>query len=648
MNKKVKVSKIAYKILPKRIPQNTIKFLLLLMILLISLTLAGCSEVNVRIENLLNINSAFSGERTLTCNFGKEYAADEEKQEIIRAMIKDACPDNLAYDEIKEENEFKYEFKISFASLDEYKAKVKSIIGRDISVALENPQSTLANGWSYTEDFDSMELITWFENEIKIKGYKDILLKFESISNVVNYNGNIVSSAGSTLNIFEIEGYAINGIYIETTNNKDGTYDRRLTFSIPQETYNSMGSGINTVMVARTDPDLAVFNGWINQGNYQEYQILYQGIDLKNLQRVTTMFLDSNNADIYYGDENQSSTPLAEQLVFEENLSINGYIPQKDKPITFKYKYSLPIKTTYGQGAVFQQGVWEKQGEWIDGVYTLQSEGSVYDIRIPDGMQYTITGIDVNLNSFGNDDFERTFDFIYDKNNGEEGQAYAYNFLKNKGFTVSKEKSQKGIVCRITQKGTAEEISSALGDLFGGGNYISYENKTSAMAVVTDITFTDNINIDYMLIGDNVEVPFNYMVKSIGGENINDVSAENMSIKGTPKTVQNKDKSYTVMLTGGESSITYVATVPYFEGVLTYCLISGGILALAILLILFFFRKTKKLNKKDKEKLLITQKSEQTQSEKSTPKEDFKQTESTEYEDDNPLLTLDDEYYDKF
>lgn len=602
--------------------------------LFVLLAFTGCSEVTVNVENLLVLNKSFAGERIVTCSFGKTYEQDEEKKEIITKMVKEACPGELVYEEVINESGYNYIFKLSFASKQEYRTKIKSIIGRDIMPVLETPNSEIAKGWSYSEDFDGMELIGWLEEEILAKGYKDIKLIFESVSNVVNFEGDIVSSQSSELDIFEVEGYPVNGVSIETTNNKNGSYDRRITLSVPQTTYDQMGGKLNTILQARTDPEFVSSGGWLQRGKYQEYEVIYKGINLKALKRLTAMFLDCESEDIYYGDENQSSTPLAEQLVFEENINTRMFIAQEDKAVSFSYKYSLPLKTTYGQGTVFEKGVWERKGEWIDGVYTLECDGGVFDIRIPDGMQYTITGIDVALVSKGENSFVRTFDFLYDRKKGEEGRDYAYTFLKNQGVNVSKEKDDRGLFCRITQAGTANEISNELGDIFGGGNFLTYEKQTSAMAVVTDITVKDSVNIGYLLVGQNAEVPFSYTVTSTGGENLNGISAENRAVRESAKVNKVQDGKYEAAMVGGENEITYVATVPYIEGVVTYCLISSAMLVLAAVLILFFYRKTKKINEKERKQMLLEQKIEEKNKQKKA--------------DENEEINMDEDFFNHF
>lgn len=574
--------------------------------LVIMFLISGCGETEIQVESMMKLENDFSGERAIVCSFGDEYVNNEAKSQQLESIIKDSCPKEMSYTQEKTDNLDKYTFTIKFKSLADYKSKINNILGREVSVVLSTPNSELAKGWSYSEDFDCLELLNWFKNEVTDKGYKDLKINLKSLSNVVNYKGDLANSESSVLYVNNVQGYPVNAVSIETVNNKDDSYDRTLSLSVPQSSYDKMGSKLINIMKERTD-QLAAYSGWSQQGNNQVYQVMYKNINLKNLIRVTNLFLDCTGGDVYYGDENNSSTPLAEQLVFEENINLLSFISKEDKSVSLSYKYSLPMKTTYGQGVVFNNGTWNKQGDWIDGVYTLNSEDKVYDIRIPDGMQYTIKGINVNLITYDNDSFLRTFDFLYDSNSGVEGMNYAYDFLKAKGLNVSKDATGEDLVCRITSKGTAKEISSELGNLFGGGNYFSYNRTTSTMAVVTDITVDDSINIGYMLTGENSEVPFNYTVESQGNENINRLNGENNTSKESPKITSLSENSFKAELTGGDNIITYSSTVPYVNGVVIYCIISVGLLILAFALISFFFNKTRKLNQKEKAEAMAKQ-----------------------------------------
>lgn len=573
--------------------------LLIMCAMLFAAVLSGCENTKVQVENLVSINAQFKGSRSVTVNTGTAFEGKEELKNRFDEVVKEYCPSTFQKEVKSGDDGLKYVFTVNFESKADYISKISAVIGREPGVALGTPDSDLARGWHLKEDFDGMELIKWLLAGIEEKKYGDLHFEYESTSNIVNMGGDIQSSQGSKIDINTVEGHPVTAVSIETTNNKKDSYDRRFTLSVPQSTYDKMGDTLLTIMRERTAA-AAVYSGWTQQGNNQEFQILYQGITAAELQHVTALFLDCKESSIYYGDENNSSTPLAEQLVFEENLNVLSFVPKKDGDVAFSYKYSLPLKTTHGEGVVKNQGVWEKQGSWIDGIYTLNSRGKSFTLRIPDGIQYEIEGLGVTLEDNGGDSFTRSFDFLYNKNTGEEGRAYAYQFFKKKGIDAAQKQTDDALICRITTKGTAEQISKQLNGLFGGGNALERTENTSTMAVVTDISLKDSVNLSYMLTGDNADVPFTYTLQNKSDENIISLNGEGESKKDSSAVADN-DGAYRITLKGGENTVEFGATVPYVQGVAVYCAIAGAMLVIALLLILLFLRKTRKLKQKEQQ-----------------------------------------------
>lgn len=571
--------------------------LLALFLCLTAALFAGCGDTPVQVEILINMDARFKGTRTITLNTGFAFEGKDDLKEKFDEVINTYCPSVLKKEVRDADDGLKYVFTLSFESKADYVNKLSAILDRQPSVALGTPDSALAKGWHLTEDFDGMELITWIDEGIAEKQYGgDLHFTYESTSNIVNMDGDIQSSSSGMIDINTVEGYPVTAVAIETTNHKKDNYDRRFTLSVPQSTYDQMGTELTALMQERTAPS-AVYSGWTQQGNNQEFQVLYQGLAASELQSVTALFLDCDEASIYYGDEQGSSTPLAEQLVFEENLNTLSFLPKEDSEVSFSYKYSLPLRTTHGEGLVLYDGVWKKQGSWVDGIYTLHAEDKVYDIRIPDGIQYTIQGIAVTLEDNGGDNFVRYLDFLYSKQDGEEGRSYACDFFRKKGVDVSAVQNDDALICRVKTAGTAQQMNTVLGELFGGGNTVQRTENTSAMAVVTNIEFKDSINLSYMLTGDNAKAPFTYTLRNKGDENIVLFSGEGADVKDSATLTQ--DGSSTVELQGGENVISFTATVPYVQGVAVYCTIAGVMLLLAVLAIIFFIRKSRRLAAKE-------------------------------------------------
>lgn len=577
---------------------------LLVLLVIPVFSLYGCGDKNFEYESMLEIDPQFKGTRTVTINTGSELLSNAEAKAKFNEIINEYCPSSLQREELEEDGSLKYIFTLSFDSRADYISKISLITDAQVQAALVIPSSELAKGWRYSEDFAVEDMFSWLQYGIEEKGFNDLKYTLNCVSNIVNYNGDIRSSTGEeTTEVNCVTGYPVTGVYIETTNNKMDSYDRTFTLSVPQQTYDDMGDKLINIMKERTLSN-ASYSGWSQQGNNQEYVIVYNGLSLSELQNATALFMDCDTVSLYYGDKNNSSTPLAEQLVFEEEINTLSFVPKEGSKVDFSYKYSLPIKTTHGEGVQLKEGVWEKTGEWIDGIYTLKSTDTVYDIRVPDGMQYEIKAINVTLESYDNDSFVRYFDFIYNSANGEEGRDYAYNFLNEKGVNVSREKNDDGLVCRITSKGSAKEISDEISALFGGGNSIESSQTTDSMSVVTNVSFTDQINISYMLTGKNKEAPLVYTLYTKGNESVSSFSGT--SAKGTgdiSSLDKEKSSGYTLELEGGEAAVKYTATLPYQDGIVLYCTVSGAMILITALLILFFMQKNKKLNLKKEEEL---------------------------------------------
>lgn len=553
----------------------------------------GCGKTHTKVENLMKISDNFVGERVVTVEFDKTISNNEEKQKTIEATVKEKCPNNLSYRTEKEDGAYKCMFVLSFSSLDEYKTKVASIIGRQIAVAYGYTNTVLSKGTYYKEDYDGMELVKWLDDALYQQTSK-IELESESTSNVVKYNKEVFSSKESILNTSTVKGEAVRSVTIDTTNHKNTLYDRAMTLSVPIATYNKLGASLQELMTSRINPEgVAV---WKQNNDCMDFTVKYEKIDIAKLQEYTKLFVDCHNESIYYGDQNKSSTPLAEQLVFQERIDLLTFVSGTEEPVQMNYNYTLPKETTHGEGVGLSNGEWATCGIWTNSTYKITDTNGVYDIRVPDGMQYTIKGINIRLIDLGEDSFKRSVDFVYDRNTGQRGLDYAYNFLAVKGFTVSKESVEGGMACRITQQGSAKEISSAVSDLFGSGNSFDCSTRTNDLSVVTDINVTDNVNISHMLTGANSNIKINYTAVSESKEYIRNLNITNKASNTSSTARMNKDNSYTATIEGGNFSMNYSATTPYLTGIAIYCSICAVIILISVLTIIMLIKYNSRLN----------------------------------------------------
>lgn len=573
--------------------QKSIKKIFKLLIVMIitvfmACIMSGCIKTDTQVENLMKITEDFVGERVVTLVFDKYFTQDLNKQYRLEEIIKESCPKNMTYRTETRNDFYQCVFVMSFSSLDEYKTKVASIIGRQIAVAYGYTDNVLAKGTFYKEDYDGMELIHWLEEYLYEIGEKNVQLSMASTSNVVQYNNEVFSSKTSTLNTTTVKGQGVNSVTIDTINYKNTTFDRTLTISLPKSVYKNLGEDLQNLMKSRVGEGGQAT--WQEKDGYMDFSVKYKKITIEKLQDITKLFLGCANGTVYYGDQNQGSTPLAEQLVFQEKINLLCFVSNSKGNVTLNYNYTLPKETTHGKGVELNNGEWQTSGQWSGNTYKISDKNGVYNIRIPDGMQYSIKGIDINLIALGKENFKRVVDIVYDRNTGEKGLNYAYSFLASKGIAVSKETNSQGLACRITQSGTADQLNNTVGKLFGSGNSFTATSHTNDLSVVTDIKVTDTVNISHMLTDINANIPINYKISSECNESVRSVNVIDKATKATVESKTNSDLSYTFAVNGGNFQMDYNATVPYYNGVILYCIICGVIILIVVLTLALLIR----------------------------------------------------------
>ncbi|MDO4748643.1 MAG: hypothetical protein Q4A12_05660, partial [Eubacteriales bacterium] len=422
-----------------------ISSLLIIVLLLLSMmTLTACSSDDAMVESVMEIDSDFSGHREITIKYPLDASIDSLLLELNEknplAEYKDSTFEYVGV----EQDGYTFIMDIVFDSRDEYIEQIKKLVGREVTSSVSLPDSVLCSGVRMKEDFDVADIISWM-TKLSENNEDTEDIEYDYSVNTVRID-DAVFNTESTVDISEREGMPLDSIIIETTNLKDSTYDRTITFLVPNNTYNKLSDSLQTYFLSITEAD-ASYADWTSKGTCWEYKVIYKGLDIEELSERTGLLLDTVSNNTYYGDKNNSSTPLSEGLIFEESFNTFSYINEDGEDVPVTYKYALPTKTTYGEGSVFIDGKWKTDGEWTDGEYSVTAESDIVKIRIPDGIQYSINGIDIKLNVMGEDDFVRTTDFLYSKKDSD-GLVYAKDFFENKGAVVTVAKEADNYICR--------------------------------------------------------------------------------------------------------------------------------------------------------------------------------------------------------
>lgn len=564
------------------------RFVALLMISLLSialcLSLAGCDRPTVRVSSVLDIDAGFAGSRTVTA----VYPLSADIDAIRETLEQDAPTGEIEGAEFRyvgvEEDGYYFELILSFDDKAAYEEQVGALIGRHASAFLSRKNTALTRGTRMAEDFDVSELIAWVARDTAAAdATKD--LAFDYSDNTVQIGGDIYLT-DSTVSINDCEGSRINSVSLKTSNDKEGHYDRTFSFSVPNETYIKDQEEIERYFTTNTSQD-AQYAGWSAEGSNMIYTVIYEQLDLDQLTEVTAMLLDTDSAAIFYGDRDNSSTPLSEGLTFEESLDTFSFIGADNGFPPLRYAYSLPTSTIHGDGSVLRDGRWKSDGSWEEGVYRVQLDDGAATVRIPDGMQYAINGINFYLESLGEERFRRTTEFLYSKTDGHDGMNYAYSFFLDRGAECEIGENDENLTCRVTCEGSTDEITAMLVKLFGSGNFMAYRQNEGFLALTVKTELTDYVNLGYMLNAFNANRPMTYYVSSDGGENIVSVSVDGA------ETAYTEHGASSLPVEGGVAVVEYHGNIPITSHIVIY-IVSGTLLLALTAFICIMLLKPKK------------------------------------------------------
>ena len=592
---------------------------LILLILVTAAALSSCTQAQVKVESALSISPDFSGSRTVSVLFPLSVNIDPIKDVLIEsAPAEDMSGVSFEYKGV-EENGYLFELSVVFSNRDDYVKKVSALIGRDAEVWLSEINTVLTKGTRMKEDFDTSELISFVGRVCETDANtKD--LSFDYTKNSVSI-GPSVYNTDSTVDISEREGSPISSISVDTVNLKDETFDRTFTFSLPNDTYNSAKSSIEEYFKENVTED-ARYWGWSRKGENTEFSVIYQGLSLEALSEYTARLLSSPNESLFYGDKDGASTPLSEGLTFEERFDTFAFMGESGA-VPVHYSYSLPTETIHGDGTLKEGGVFRTAGEWVGGVYSFDTAEDTVSLRVPDGIQYLINGINFTLESEGNDAFKRTTDFLYSKTDGYDGMTYAQNFFKNKGADVSVSETDSDLVLSVVCEGSTGEITDMLVRCFGPGNFMAYQHQKGVFSLSDKTAFMDFVNIGYMLNSSNANRPMTYTVLSSGNENIISLFSD------TADTVhkQSESDTLTIPVEMGVASVSYKGNIPDVGRITVFIILSSAVLLLTVCVIVLFIRLGRK---KDLEEQGLIQKSEKKQKKEKKPKEKKKEKKQKE------------------
>ena len=578
----------------KIIKKSAIVIISLFMIII----LCSCSKKemeNVQIVTNLNIAEDFSGSRTIIVSYPESvFAPDSETAESLEAAVRKNCPSSMTYSRKTYDDRTEYTYVLAFSSISDYRSKLSEFLGNEPSVVFSNSNSVLTKGWRIKEDFESGQLIGWIKKCAKNESVDFPDYKTEERTTTVTFK-NQTESCGKIISVNKRSGSPMEKISITTVNKTTATeslFDRTISFMMTQKTFDALGDKVKQYFNSVTDESAQT--EWNLENEHYIYTVIYEDINLKQLEGYTNRLFSSVYGDITYVDKTVGSTALAYQNSYTETMDFSAYVGPGNEDVLVEYTYSLSGNSKLDECRIYNDLKWTAATDLMETnnpgkIAAVYSSAASLTLRINDGKQYVPESVDISVTPLENNNIRKAISFIYDiSKNGYEATDYTASYFEQEGLSAEKTVEDGNSVCTVSVSGSAEEINVKLTDIFGDANIITADSEVPFMTLRTKKITEDKVDLSSILVGDNIDTPINYFVIPSEGEMAEELTLQYADSEDVVICEPDKDNVYTFRLSSTQAKLRSVVSAPNVADIIIFCIIGIIMILTATGFILYF------------------------------------------------------------
>ena len=556
------------------------------------LLLSSCAPSepeSVSYSTALTVSSSFSGSRTIKITYPNSLLAPgSEDADTLDRLIRTNCPASLSYTSAASDNNISYTFTLSFSSFADYTTKLTDILGASPNVTFSNPDTPLTKGWRIDEDFQSSQLMSWITTAAHAEQIDTFDFHTTEPETTVTFN-NSTTSTTPAISVNNLTGSPVKKITLNTVNHSS-SFDRTITFTFTQSTFDSLGDKLTNYFKSITDSSAS--SEWLIDKNNYNYTVTFENITLKQLEGYTNRLFSSVYGDITYLDKTIGSTPLAYQNSYTETLDFSNYIGENNSDVPVEYTYSVASGSMLDSCLVYSDFEWVKAssllktdtpGEQIG----IKNQSPSLTLRINDGKQYVPESIDITLTPLDGENITKTYSFVYDiAEEGYEACDYTTSYFESHNLEPSKDVVDGTSVCTITFTGAVSDVNTKTSNIFGDDNLITYSSQVPFLTLRTNKHFEDHINLSSLLVGQNEDTPVTYTLIPRENELAHSLTLSKLDSDVTDCAKLNTEGNYSIKLAGSQADIKADISLPNIYDIIIFCSISLVMLLITMGLIL--------------------------------------------------------------
>lgn len=486
--------------------KKSLKIICCVLMIFMNLNFLMVSAKEDEIESSLVLETKTSGYRTVAVQIQERYFEKDYGYKggitAFENVLQSNLPENMQYEKLKKDDDYYYIFKITFQTIDEYEKKVKSIMGEEKEVKIEYkfPNSPFSTGLSLNESFSNRDLLNWLDEKLAEKGVCDYFHSYSNIKSIrVHYNGKTYDSY-SDVYVNELKENNVSKIAISTDFKDDNLNEatQKIQFKMDDKTYKG-----NTKEIDKYLKESVPENGageWSEEEdtsfwstkNYHVFTITFDVQNLDELKTKMDKVLHNNNTKLIK-EEIAGDNPLTSYYKLTETYDVSSFGNEHNIEVTqaITVTNSLKIKTFDS----YHTGEQRVESQTYDATADFE-----YEIQ----QSYPIEKIITTTKVLSDEEIEKGWQFTYLKNTDKKGADLLKTYFEAmNGFHVEINEEDESVQVNVTLEGTIDEVSMALGNVFGSDNYIKMnkfdEKTTSYKTSFYEIMNYENFNtyLDY-------------------------------------------------------------------------------------------------------------------------------------------------------
>ena len=335
------------------------RFLILTVFLLLFL-MAGCTGQigSMEINTVLSVDHSFKGERLMTAQipavvYSRVFDKDSS---TLKKVIDDYSPGDM-YCTVKEQDSggAVIEMHIDFASAKEYQKEITTICQGNKAkdavkpvVTFDYSASALKNGYTISENFDSLALFYWLSDAIAAEypAYADMDLEnvFTLGSTRLVLDGEEIDLQGADIiNVSTIDSHAFESIRIIAALGEDESIDAEIEYVVSNKVVADLGDKLEKLMqgIVPKDGTLLSFEG----DTARTYKLKFSSANLQSYTTAMNKALGTNNTlfTVSSGEESENFAGSKDITMYYDG---SYFLDFTDKKANMTYVLKVPSNYT--------------------------------------------------------------------------------------------------------------------------------------------------------------------------------------------------------------------------------------------------------------------------------------------------------------